>query len=405
MRLGLALIAALLAPLAAAAQEAAPTAEAVIEAAPAAPAPAAATDNAADEARLAAEALRRAIEGMTIAPDGRDQVAALTGAVNAYEQGLAALRSGLRRAAIREGEIRAAFNDQSSRLGRLLGVMSAMEQSPETLLLLHPSGPEGTARAGMLLGSVAPAMQAEADRLKTSLAEIAAVRAQQKEAEAVLSAGLGRVQAARQALAQAIADRSDLPTRFADQPEEVTKLVAAARTLDDFAQGLSGLEQDIGAPMGDFEGAKGTLPMPVLGTILRHAGQEDAAGITRPGIIVATAPAAMVTAPWPVTIRYRGPLLDYGNVMIVEPARDYLLILAGLSVVFGQTGDVLAAGEPLGLMGGNEPAAAEFGAGFVADAREGGGAGRTETLYIELRKGKSPIDPEPWFAPTGKAEE
>lgn len=365
----------------------------------------AAPEDAATEARAAAEALRAAIEGMTTTPDGRDQVAALTGTVTAYEQGLAALRSGLRRAAIREGEIRAAFDDQSNRLGRLLGVMSAMEQSPETLLLLHPTGPEGTARAGMLLGSVAPALQAEADRLRADLDEISAVRRQQQEAEAVLSAGLTRVQAARQALAQAIANRSDLPARFVDQPEELTKMVAAARTLDDFATGLAGLEQDIGAPMGDFEGAKGQLPMPVLGSILRRAGQEDAAGISRPGMVVATAPAAMVTAPWPVTIRYRGPLLDYGNVMIVEPARDYLLILAGLSVVFGQTGDVLAAGEPLGLMGGTEPTAAEFGPAFVADAREGGGAGRTETLYIELRKGKTPIDPEPWFVPTGKAEE
>ncbi len=367
--------------------------------------PALAADDAAGEAAAAANALRAAIETMSVTPDGRDQVAALTGAVAAYEQGLASLRSGLRRAAIRESQIRASFDEQAGRLGRILGVMTAMEQSPETLLLLHPAGPEGTARAGMLLGSIAPALQAEADRLRADLDEIAAVRTQQKEAEAVLSAGLGRVQAARQALAQAIANRSDLPARFVDQPEELTKLVAAARTLDDFAQGLAGLEQDIGAPMADFEGAKGRLPMPVLGTILRRAGQPDAAGISRPGIIVATAPAAMVTAPWPVTIRYRGPLLDYGNVMIVEPARDYLLILAGLSVVFGQTGDVLAAGEPLGLMGGTEPAAAEFGAGFVTDARQGGGAGRTETLYIELRKGKSPIDPEPWFAPTGKAEE
>ncbi|MFB2532866.1 murein hydrolase activator EnvC [Paracoccus sp. p4-l81] len=362
-------------------------------------------EDAAAEARAAADALRTAIEGMTTTPEGRDQVAALTATVQAYEQGLASLRAGLRRAAIREAEIRSAFNDRSNRLGRILGVMSAMEQSPETLLLLHPSGPEGTARAGMLLGSVAPAIQAEADRLKADLAEIAAVRAQQTEAEAVLASGLGRVQAARQALAQAIADRGDLPTRFVDQPEELTRMVAAARTLDDFAQGLAGLEQDVGAPMGDFEGAKGRLPMPVIGTVLRGSGQPDAAGISRPGIVVATAPAAMVTAPWPVTIRYRGPLLDYGNVMIVEPARDYLLILAGLSVVFGQTGDVLAAGEPLGLMGGTEPTAAEFGSGFVAAAREGGGAGRTETLYIELRKGKTPIDPEPWFAPTGKAEE
>ena len=55
---------------------------------------------------------------------------------------------------------------------------------------------------------------------------------------------------------------------------------------------------------------------------------------------------AVVTTPWAATIRYRGPLLDYGNVMIVEPARGYLLVVAGLSEVFGETGDVLAAACP-----------------------------------------------------------
>ncbi len=50
-----------------------------------------------------------------------------------------------------------------------------------------------------------------------------------------------------------------------------------------------------------------------------------------PALLIATRPAALVTAPWPATIRYRGPLLDYGNVMIVEPSSGYLLVLAGLA--------------------------------------------------------------------------
>ena len=116
--------------------------------------------------------------------------------------------------------------------------------------------------------------------------------------------------------------------------------------------------------------------------------------------MIATAPAALVTTPWPATIRYRGPLLDYGNVMILEPAQGYLLVLAGLGTVYGEVGDVLAAGAPVGLMGGTEPAAQEFGADFVQAAQKGGSAGQTETLYLELRKGKKPVDPTPWFIQT-----
>ncbi len=157
------------------------------------------------------------------------------------------------------------------------------------------------------------------------------------------------------------------------------------------------MEQDVGAPMADFEGAQGSLSLPVLGSVLHRYDEPDAAGVRRPGLVIATSPAALVTVPWPATIRYRGPLLDYGNVMIVEPARGYLMIFAGLAQVFGETGDVLAAGEPVGLMGGQEPPAQEFGAEFVANAAAGGGAGQTETLYVELRKGKETLDPTEWF--------
>jgi septal ring factor EnvC (AmiA/AmiB activator) len=47
-------------------------------------------------------------------------------------------------------------------------------------------------------------------------------------------------------------------------------------------------------------------------------------------------------------------------------------------------------------MGGTET----DGAIFPADGQEGGGTGRSETLYIELRHGKEPLDPGPWFAET-----
>ena len=60
----------------------------------------------------------------------------------------------------------------------------------------------------------------------------------------------------------------------------------------------------------------------------------------------------MVISPWAATIRYTGPLLDYGNVMILEPGGGYLLVLAGLEQVYGTVGDVVARGAALGLMGG-----------------------------------------------------
>lgn len=355
-----------------------------------------------ESALQAAEALRAVIGQLDAAQTKADRVAALTETIRAYEAGLGAMRDGLRRAAIREREIRAEFEARRDHVGRLLGVMSTMEQSEGPLLLLHPAGPVGSARSGMVLSAVTPALQGEAEAMRAALEEISALRLLQQSAAGVLQDGLHSVQEARTALSQAVADRTALPGRYLEDPEDLRQLVQSADTLEGFALGLADLDTDIGAPLEDFAGARGGLPLPAMGRVLRRFDEADAAGIRRPGLVLATAPAALVTAPWPATIRYRGPLLDYGNVMIVEPAEGYLLVLAGLGTVYGETGDVLPRGAPIGLMGGAEPAAEEFGAEFVAAAAEGGGAGRAETLYIELRMNGEPVDPGEWFTETRK---
>lgn len=349
------------------------------------------------DAQDAAGQLRASIGKLSQAVTVDDQVVALTEVIRGYEQGLAALRDGLRQASAREEELQQRFEAQRARLASVLGAMTALQQSPESTMLLHPAGALSNARSGMILSGVTPGLRAEAEELQTSLEEIATVRELQASAADMLGAGLASVQEARRLLASAVTDRSSQPVRFADAPEELQKLRDAAQSLDDFASGVSKMQADVGPPMSDFEGAQGSLPLPVVGTVMRPYNEPDAAGVRRPGWVIATPPAALVTTPWSASIRYRGPLLDYGNVMIVEPARGYLLVFAGMSQVFGEVGDVLNAGEPVGLMGGSEASAQEFGAQFVADASRGGDAGQSESLYLELRKGQETLDPADWF--------
>lgn len=353
--------------------------------------------NAAAEAAEAADAIRDAIARLGEALGASDQVVALADVIRAYEEGQAALREGLRQAAAREGEIRAGFDARRESLGQILSVMATIEAAPETTLLLHPAGPEATARSGLVMAAVTPALQQEVSRIEADLDEIATIRRAQELSAQTLAEGLDRMQQARRLLASAVTDRSTLPTRFLEDPEEVQALVSSADNLDDFARGIAALDSDVGPPLSDFEGTEGGLPLPVMGTILHDYKEADRAGVSRPGIVVATAPRALVTTPWPATIRYRGPLLDYGNVMILEPAQNYLIVLAGMEQVFGETGDVLAAGAPVGLMGGNEGSPGEFGVNFVVDTTRDDPADRQQTLYIELRHGKDTLDPGEWF--------
>jgi murein hydrolase activator len=346
------------------------------------------------QARAAADRLSQAAALLTDAQSASDQIAALTETVAAYEDGLASFREGLRRAAIRRQTIEADLAARSDDIATLLGVLQSMGRTPEPLLLLHPSGPLGTARSGMILAEITPALQAEADALRLQLAEVADIAALQTDAAALLQQGLDGASTARAALAQAVQDRTDPPRRFTEDVDATATLIAATDTLSAFANGLATIvDQDLGGAAPDASSLMGQLALPVPATILRGAGQADAAGTVRPGLILATSAGALVTAPSAATVRFQGPLLDYGQVIILEPAPDVLFVLAGMDQVMVQTGEVVAQGAPLALMGGSPPNVQAI----LTETTAGTGASRPETLYLEVRDQSGPVDPALWF--------
>lgn len=347
-----------------------------------------------DTALAAAKQLEAATVALEAAKGPRDRVKALTEVVRSYESGLEAMREGLRRAATREAQVSRQLEVREDEIANLLGILQIIETAPPPVLLLHPSGPIGSARSGMMLAEVTPALHAKAQSLRNDLQEVQTLRLLQRDAAETLEKGLAGAQTARAELSQAVADRVDLPQRFVEDPVSIAILISSIETLDGFASGLSEVTgADIPAAQVDISGLKGLVPLPVRGLILHHAGEADAAGIKRDGIIIATRPRALVTAPTASTIRYRGPLLDLGNVMILEPEPGILFVLSGMQDVFGEAGQVIPGGAPIGLMGGSAP---ESGA-ILSISSDGTGGGRSESLYIEVREGGSPVDPETWF--------
>ncbi|MBL4812426.1 MAG: peptidoglycan DD-metalloendopeptidase family protein [Rhodobacteraceae bacterium] len=348
----------------------------------------------AEAADNAAARLNAAADRLAAAQGGQERIAALTETVQAYEDGLTALRDGLRRGAIRQRVLEADLEARSSEISQLLGVLQEMGRAPAPLLLLHPSGPLGTARSGMMLSEVTPALHVRVEELRAKLTEMSEIQALQDNAAARLQAGLTGAQDARTDLAQAVSDRTDLPLRYIEDPIAAALLIASTQTLDAFAGGLAQIidhELAISAP--DATARKGTLTLPVQGEVIRRFNEADAAGVVRPGLIIAARPRALVTAPAAATIRFQGPLLDYGNVVILEPASGVLIVLAGLAQAFGTPGQVVPEGAPLGIMGGELPDANAI----LTETALGAGENRPETLYLEVREGQTPVDPAAWF--------
>ncbi|MEM6938953.1 MAG: peptidoglycan DD-metalloendopeptidase family protein [Pseudomonadota bacterium] len=343
-----------------------------------------------------AQALSAATAMLNRATHAQQRVEALTHTIKVLENGLAGMRDGLRRAALQEAQVRARLETQEAEVAELLAVLFAMDGARAPVAFLHPNGPLGTARSGMLLAEMTPALNTKAQQLRTDLERLADLRRQQQDAALEVQSALQAVQNARTKLNQAMANRTDLPQRFTADPVRMGILIASAETLAAFASGLRETvaeeHMSFAIPVVD-QLRRAQLPLPVKSVLLRAAGTPDAAGIVRPGILLASYPGALVTAPTTATIRYAGPLLDFGNVVILEPRHDTLFIFAGLGVAYGQPGQIVGAGTPVGLMGGTAAAEGEE----LSPLREGAGRARSETLYIEVRQNNQTHDPAEWF--------
>ena len=77
---------------------------------------------------------------------------------------------------------------------------------------------------------------------------------------------------------------------------------------------------------------------------------------------------------------FAGPFRGYGELLIIDHGEGYHTLIAGVARIDGAVGQLLLAGEPVGVMGAPPEEKPE--------------------LYIELRHDGEPIDPLPWLAAT-----
>jgi septal ring factor EnvC (AmiA/AmiB activator) len=236
-------------------------------------------------------------------------------------------------------------------------------------------------------------VRSEARNLNKNLNKLMLLTNLTKKAEREMRISLESIQTARAALIKAASDRTDLPVRFIEDPEKLKSISKSSKSLNEFAIALNSIQNTIirsEEPISkDYAGS---LSLPVEGIIVRKFNDVDAAGIIRPGIVIRTKNHEIVTSPISATIRYAGPLLDYGMVSILEPEDGVLLIFAGLGRVFGKAGQILSQSSPIGFMAGQNISAENF----ITETELSSGR-LSQSLYIEVRYNDKPQDPSDWF--------
>ena len=163
---------------------------------------------------------------------------------------------------------------------------------------------------------------------------------------------------------------------------------AAAAEIEAQAQAAHGADPGRLKPQIAFGDAKGQVPLPAAGSILKTFGSPDGLGGTEHGLSLATPAGATVSAPADGSVLFAGPYRTYGQLLIMNAGGGYYMLLAGMDRINVESGEFVLAGEPIGVMGDGSVRMAA--AAAVGAARP--------VLYIELRKDGTAIDPGPWWA-------
>jgi murein hydrolase activator len=381
------------------------------------------------EEALAASGSARAQAEAEIAEIGRDRAklnAALLDAgrqAQATEDRMNRLEERLRTLGDSEAAIRRSLDARRGVIAEILAALQRMGRRPPPAVLVAPEDILRVIRTSMLLGAVVPELRGEVDTLAGDLTELVRLRgliASDKQALQNDLAGWARERQRLDALAAARRTRqAELESSVAaeraragelgnqarslkDLLDRVESEVAAARRVADAAKAAEEREARATqerfaaagfrdparlAPKVKFAEARGDIPRPVVGRLVRGFGQPDGNGGMTRGISLSTRSKAVVSSPADGWVAFAGPFRSYGRLLIINAGDGYYLLLAGMDQISVEVGQFVLAGEPVGSMG----------EGSAAQAAPD--TDRTDpVLYVEFKKDGGSIDPEPWWA-------
>lgn len=361
-------------------------------------------ESALEKERAAQDQLRRKAESLA------QELGALKNEMVAAARQAQGLEESLSELEARLAELDAAERARADALrrrhGQMTSILAALQRlawHPTEALIAYPAPPADAVRSAILLRTALPHVERSARNLRDELAELAAVREDIARQRGEIVSTAEKLEAGQKRLQTMLARKAQLQQALdekgQDSEKRLVRLSAEAATLRDL---LARLEQEgrdraaqrpeIAAPSaaerpGGTPPAKpaqaavrplgrSELPLPARGKIVIQYGEPTEVGTTHKGITIETRNGAQVVAPHDGRIVFSGPYRGYGQLLIIEHGEGYHTLLAGMTRIDGMVGQVVLAGEPVGVMRDD---------------------GDRPTLYLELRRNGQPVNPLPWL--------
>lgn len=337
--------------------------------------------------------------------------------VRDVEDKIAVTQGRLRDLDARKQALEKTLDARRSGVVEILAALQRAGHDPPPALLVRPEDALQSLRTALTLGSLLPEMRAQAATVIAGLGDLMAVRKDIEGQHAALSENLDQLafeqlrlnmlvearQQAQSAAEQSLAGEQRQAVALAQQADNLKDLITRLETrvnTTPAARPLVAGHPDLAAlndpgrltPAVAFADLRGRLRLPVNGVAVRAFGDANSTGGTQKGISIATQPGAQITAPCDSWVVYAGPFRSYGQLLILDAGGGYHVLLAGMERMSVDLGQFVLTGEPVAVMGG----AATGGQAPAAAAKDAGA--KQPLLYVEFRKGGTPIDPSPWWA-------
>ncbi|MGB5103369.1 MAG: peptidoglycan DD-metalloendopeptidase family protein [Steroidobacteraceae bacterium] len=268
------------------------------------------------------------------------------------------------------GELRAAYvNGREEQLKLLLN-----QEDPASFgRMLAYYGYFGRARADRI-GSIRDKLEHLAlvrEKVAAENARLAGLEERQEQQVASLRAAQENRGKAVAAIDAQIKGRGGELKRLESQARSLEKLIVELRKA---------LENVPVAKQAPFEPLRGKLPWPVQqGKVLARYGQPRAGGSLRwQGMLIGTDRGARVRAPFAGRVVYADWLPGMGLMLVLDHGGGYLSLYGHNEELFRKVGESVAAGDVIGAVGDT-------------------GGHNQPALYFEVRRGRSPVNPENWL--------
>ena len=302
------------------------------------------------------------------------------------EEVVSSLERRLNRLEKRLDQKRQALEKRHYQFGNVLAALERLAVTPEETLLVLPARPIDTIRSINLLRIAVPIIESKAYELRRELTIFSSLRAEITRRQEDYAQEKKALERERQQLGGLLKRKQKLGSRTqAESNKErkrLRKLSAQAKSLRELLARLERTQTISTLPLpiegiSSFQSARGTLPLPARGLLIRRYGEKTEFGVPSKGIRIETLKFAQVVAPFDGQVVFAGPFRGYGQLLIIRHTDSYHTLLSGLFRIDSVVGQWVLAGEPVGAMG--KPAAGN------------------PTLYVELRHEGYPINLLPWL--------